>query len=114
ELGAADEVLEALDDRGVVVGRPRERRELDRVVVEDRRLDQLRLDGVAERVVDELAPADVRARVDASLVEPLAEIGLVARPEALLLERVDELDALPGSGEVDVVASEGDLRRPDR
>ena len=40
ELDAAGEVLEALDDRRVVVGRARERRQLDRVVVEDRRLDR--------------------------------------------------------------------------
>ena len=89
ELHAADEELEALDDRRVVVGRPRERRELDRVVVEDRRLDQLGLDEVAERVVDEAAPGVVRARVDAALLQPLAQVVRVARPEALLLERVD-------------------------
>ena len=83
ELHPADEVLEALGQRRVVVGRPRERRELDRVVVDDRRLDQLRLDEVAERVVDELRPVAVGARVDPALGQPGAQLGLVARPQLL-------------------------------
>ena len=61
ELHPAGEVLEALHERRVVVGRPRERRELDRVVVEDRRLDQVRLDEGLRRVVDELRPVACRA-----------------------------------------------------
>ena len=65
ELHAADVVLEPLDDLRVVVGRPRERRELDRVVVEDRRLDQARLDVCGERLVDELRPRLVLRDVDA-------------------------------------------------
>ncbi len=92
QLHPADEVLEPLDDLRIVVGRPRERRELDRVVVEDRRLDQLGLDEVGERVVDELGPVLVGGGVDAPLVQPLAQLGLVARPELALLERVDELE----------------------
>src|SRR4029450_10879707 len=81
---------------------------------EDRRLDQVGLDEVAERVVDELAPRVVRARVDASLGEEPAELRLVARPEPALLELLDELDAPPRGGEVGLVPAEGDLRRPDR
>ena len=73
----------------------RERRELDRVVVDDRRLDQARLDEVGERVVDELRPVLVGVRVHAALLEPGAELRLVARPELELLERVDEANAAP-------------------
>ena len=82
--------------------------------MEDRRLDQVGLDEVAERVVDELAPRVVRARVDAALVQEPAQLGLVARPEPALFELLDELDALPRRGEVDLVPAERDLRRPDR
>jgi hypothetical protein len=58
---------------------------------------------VAERVVDELAPGVVRARVDAAVVEALAELALVTRPEPALLELLDELEPLPRRGEVDLV-----------
>ena len=47
-------------------------------------------------------------------LERAPQLGLVARPEAVLLERVDELDALPRRLQVDLVPAEGDLRRADR
>ena len=90
ELHPGDDALEPLDERLVLVRRARERRELDRPVVDDRRLDQLRLDEVRVRVVDELRPRDVARRVDARVGELLAQLVLVARPDALLLERLDE------------------------
>ena len=93
----------------VLVAHARERRELDRVVVEDRRLDQVRLDEVRERVVDELRPGLVVLRVDVAGVEPRAQLGLVARPQVVLVERVDELEPPPGRRQVDLVAAE---RRP--
>ena len=95
ELHPAGEVLEPLGERRVVVGRPRERRQLDRVVVDDRRLDQARLDEVRERVVDELRPVLVGLGVDAALGQPRAQLVRVARPELVLLERLDERDAPP-------------------
>ncbi len=113
ELHPGGEVLEALGQLWVVVHEPRERRELDRVPVDDRRLDQARLDEVAERVVDELGPVLVGARVHASLLEPRAKLLGVARPELELLERVDEADALPGCLQVDLVAPERRDRRPE-
>ena len=67
ELHPADEVLEPLDDRRVVVRRAGEGRELERVVVEDRRLDERRLDEQAQRMVDELRPAPVGRGVDVAL-----------------------------------------------
>src|SRR5262245_56810096 len=54
ELHPGDEVLEALDEGGIVLGGPRERRQLDRLVVEDRGLDELGLDQGRESVVYEL------------------------------------------------------------
>ena len=91
ELHPADDVLEALDDRLVVVGGARERRQLDRPVVDDRRLDQLGLDEVRVRVVDELRPRAVARDVDVRGGELRPQLGLVARPDAVLSERVDEL-----------------------
>ncbi len=78
ELHSADEVLEPLDDRRVLVGRAGERRELDGVVVQDRRLDQLRLDEDGQRMVDELRPGLVLAGVHVARLEPCPEVGLVA------------------------------------
>ena len=89
-------------------------RHLDRVVVQDRRLDQLRLDEVAERVVDELRPGPFAAVSTPRASSRRAELVGVARPEPVLLERVDELDPPPGRRELDLVAAERDLRRPDR
>ena len=106
ELHPADEVLEALGQRLVVVGRARERGDLDRVVVHDRRLDQARLDVVAEGVVDELRPVLVGVRVDLARVQLLAQRRLVADPEAVLGQRVREADALPGRLQVDLVTLE--------
>ena len=100
----ADEVLEALDDPRLVVRRPRERRQLDRVVVEDRRLDQLRLDEVAERVVDELRPGRVGAVSTPRSSSRARSSAVVARPEAELFERVDQLEAAPRRRQVDLVA----------
>ena len=114
ELHPADVVLEPLDD-ALLVGGPRERRELDRVVVEDRRLDQARLDEVRERVVDRAAPRSCRAVVSTPRsFEPRAQLVLVARPEPVLGERVDELAAAARRLQVDLVAAEGDRRRAER
>ena len=114
ELHARGEVLEALGERLVLVGDARERRELDRVAVDDRRLDQARLDEVRERVVDELRPVLVRLGVDAALGEPGTQLDLVARPQLERLERLDEADALPGPLQVDLVPAEGRDRRAER
>ena len=92
----------------------RERRELDGVVVDDRRLDEPRLDEVTECVVDELAPRVVSARVHLTLLEPAAEVIHISCPDILFFQGIDELDPPPRSFEVGVVATEGDLRRPDR
>ena len=81
ELHAADEVLEALDDLRVVVGHARERRELDRLVVEDRRLDQPRLDERGDRLVDELRPRLVARRCRHRGPSAAAQLVGVARPE---------------------------------
>ena len=73
------------------------------MVVEDRRLDQLQLDEVAQHVVDEPLPRVGRARVDASLLEPLAQVVCVSRPEpSLLVEIVHELHTLPQHLRVDL------------
>ena len=96
ELHPADVVLEALDDPSVVVGRARERRELDRVVVEDRRLRSAAGSTKWQCAWSiELRPRPVGRRVDAALVQPRAQLVLVARPEAVLVERVDEPDPPP-------------------
>src|SRR6266545_3977621 len=106
ELHPADEVLEALDNSLLPLFPTCERGELDRIVVKDRRLDQLRLDQMAERVVDELAPGLVTSGVDVPLREPAAKIVRIPSPDALRLERVDQLHATPGRFEVDFVAAE--------
>ena len=106
ELHAGGEVLEPLGDRLVVVGDARERRELHGMSVDDRRLDEARLDEVAEGVVDELRPVLVGLRVDSPLRQPGTQLALVARPELARLERLDEADALPRTLEVDLVAAE--------
>ena len=90
ELHSGDEVLEPLCERGVVFRRTRERRQLHRVVVDDRRLDELRLDEVREGVVDELRPASVLARVDPTLGKPRTQLLLIASPELDILQRLDE------------------------
>ena len=113
ELDTAGEVLEALHERRVVVRCPRERRQLDRVVVENRRLDERRLDEPRVRVVNELRPRRIVRDVDVSFPEPAAQVALVAGPEPLLLERVDELHSSPRRGEVDLLPLEGRLRRPE-
>ena len=112
ELHPADEILEALGQRLVVVGGARERRDLDRVVVHDRRLDQARLDVVAEGMVDQLRPVLVCVGVDLARVQLIAERRLVANPEAVLGERIREANPLPGRLQVELVTLEGRLRRP--
>ena len=114
ELHAAHDCLEALDERVVVVRRARERRQLDRPVVDDGRLDQLRLDEVRVRMVDELRPGLVARDVDPCGDELAAQLGLVPGPDAVRVERVDELHARPRLREVDLVLAEGRLRSPDR
>ena len=64
-------------------------------------------------MVDELRPVLVRLRVDAALLEPRAQLGLVARPELERLEGLDEADAPPGRLQVDLVPPEGDPGRPE-
>ena len=110
QLDPAGEELEALDHRRIVIGRARERRELDRVVVEDRRLHEPRLDEMAVRMVDQLRPRLVGGRVDAPLVQPRAQLVGVPRPEAVLLERLDEAESPPGSLQVELLAAESDGR----
>ena len=94
--------------------RARERRELDRVVVEDRRLDETRLDVRGHRLVDELRPRLVLGDVDLALLEPALEVVVVGRPEVELLQLVDESHALPRRLEVELVPLERDLRRAER
>ena len=110
ELHPAGEELEALDQPRVVVLRAREGRELERIVVEDRRLHELRLDEVAERVIDELGPRAVVRRVDPPAVEDGAQVGLALGPDSFLRERLDERHALPRGREVDLAAAEADDR----
>ena len=86
----------------------------DRIVVEDRRLDEARLDVRRYGLVDELRPGLVLRDVDAARLQPLLEVGVVLRPEIELLQLVDQLDALPRRLQVDLLALEGDLRRPER
>ena len=74
--------------------------------VDDRRLDEARLDEMAEGVVDELRPVLVGLGVDPPLREPGAQLALVARPELVRLERLDEAEALPRALQVDLVAAE--------
>ncbi len=73
---------------------------------DDRRLDEARLDEVAEGVVDELRPVLVGLRVDSPLRQPGTQLALVARPELVRLERLDEADAPPRPLQVDLVAAE--------
>ena len=114
ELHPADVELEPLRDRRVVVGRPRERRQLDRIVVEDRRLDQARLDVGRDRLVDELRPGPILRDLDAPLGQALLQLVEVTRPQVGRRELVDEPHALPRRLEVDLVPLEGDAGRPDR
>ena len=111
ELHPAGEVLEALGQQRIVVGGARERGELDRVVVDDRRLDQLRLDEVAEGLVDELRPVAVGVGVHPTLGQPGAQLDLVARPQLLRLEGVREADARPRRLQLELVAAELHRRR---
>src|SRR5207248_6080263 len=104
---------EALDDRRVVVRRARERRELDRIVVEDRRPDQRRFDEVRVRVVDQLRPRRILRDVDATLLETAAQVVLVACPETMLLERLDEAQPPPRWCEIDLLIAERHAGRSD-
>ena len=63
---------------------------------------------MAERVVDELRPVLVRLGVDAALVSHARSSSVVARPELLRLERLDEADPPPRRLQVDLVPPEGD------
>src|SRR5918994_798652 len=54
--------------------------------MEDRRLDQVGLNEVAEGVIDELGPALVRTGVDPLCLETGAQIGLVTSPDIVPLE----------------------------
>ena len=60
DLDPADERLQALDQARLGAVALGERRELDRVVEDEGRLDQVRLDVLGEEHVDELAPAERR------------------------------------------------------
>ena len=62
-------------------------------------------------MVDELSPAAVGARVDALLLQPAPELGLVPRPQLVPLERLHERQPAPGRREVDRVLPELDLGR---
>ncbi len=98
---------------GVPLGRPCERRDLDRVVVHDRGLDQLRLDEVTECLVDQLRPVPVALGIDTPLGQPRTELDLVARPQLLRFERLREANSLPGSLQVEVMTTELHLARAD-
>ena len=64
-------------------------------------------------MVGELRPAAVARDVHSGLGQLRAQLGLVARPDAVRVERLDEPHLLP-LREVDVVAAEGRLRPADR
>src|SRR5207249_8170400 len=51
-LAAEDDELESLHELRVVFARPRERRDLDRVVQDERRLPQTRLDVLLKELVE--------------------------------------------------------------
>ena len=114
QIYPGSEVLEPLGDRLVVVGDTRERRELDGMSVDDRRLDEARLHEVPEGMVDELRPILVGFGVDTALGEPRAELSLVARPELERLKRVDEADATPRRFEIDLMPAKLRDRRSER
>ena len=63
DLHAAGERLEALDQPRLARCVLGERRELDRVVDDERRLDERRLDVLREQVVDELRPGRPSVRI---------------------------------------------------
>src|SRR5204863_2564874 len=105
---ATGAVFEALADLRVVVRRARERRELDRVVVEDRRPDQGRLDELRVRVVDQLRPRRILRHVNATLLETAAQVVLVPCTETVFLERIDEPQPPPRWCEVDLLIAERD------
>ena len=65
-------------------------------------------------MIHQLRPRLVVARVDTGSVELCAQLVGIARPGALLLQRLDELHPPPRARQVDLVPPERDLRRPDR
>src|SRR3954469_19179956 len=70
DLHPADDRLEALDEAllgAVALG---ERRELDRVVEQERGLDEVRLDVLGDQVVDELAPGLLLGDLEPALAHP--------------------------------------------
>src|SRR5436305_4525372 len=69
---------------------------------------------MAQRVVDELRPARILRGVDAALVQTQAELVRVTRPELVLLEGVEKLQAPPRRLQIRFVPTEADLRRPGR
>src|SRR3954447_388547 len=114
ELHSAGESLEPLGDalqRAVTLG---ERRQLDRVVHQEGRVDQLGLDELREQRVDELRPVLVRVEREVLFARRGQQGLLVARGvyvEARLLEdRLAQRHALPRARPVDL-ARVLDLRR---
>ncbi len=65
-------------------------------------------------MVDQLRPGRILRDVEAAPLEQLPQLRLVLRPDALLVEGVDEGDPAPRCLQVDLVAAELDDRRAER
>ena len=119
DLHTAAEHLEALGQRRVAGHAARQRRQLDRVVDQEGRLDQVRLDEVRQRVVDELRPGLVGARLELRRHQRAAQGRLVARAGERVEAEVPreggpERQPAPRRLQIDHLALPRDLGGPER
>jgi hypothetical protein len=93
DLAAGDHQLEPLDQPRVAALRLRQRRQLARVVRDEDRLLEVRLDQLLEQLVEQLRPAQRRGVLDAEPRARRGQLGVVHRAgvdTAVLLQRVEE------------------------
>ena len=115
DLDPADERLPALDEAVLAAVALGERRQLDRVVEDEGRLDQLRLDELREQVVDELAPALLASASEPIAAASSSRLGCAAMSTpGPLADRVAQRDPPPRRREVDRLAVALDRRRAQR
>ena len=113
-LHAADEALEALDEARVVRRLLGERADLERVLGDEHRLDQVGLDGLAEELVDLHAPGGLERHrgVEAARLDGVLQAGDVAHVVGGDVDAAGVEDGLahgdprPRRPQVDLVAAE--------
>jgi hypothetical protein len=116
DLHAADERLEALDHERIPALDLGQRRDLARMVDDERRLDEGGLDELGEQLVEQSARARARTRLEAArLAQAASRCGSMSETSSpdLLLDRVEDRELGPRRREVELLALVAELHRAD-